>query len=155
MQAPTPPLRTQAADGRITLLKWAFVGALMFVVGPPLEAQTPVWRQIGTTSTGNTVFLDPASVSRDSAGIITATVRVTYAEPISTPQGPITGSRSVAMFDCAKKLVAVKENIIWHDERQGTIYRQSAPRQPGFGPALTSSFAHVALEHLCARRGAR
>jgi hypothetical protein len=54
------------------------------------------------------------------------------------------------MFNCTTKQVAVKESIIWHDERAGTIYRKSAPRIPGFGPALTSTFAFVALEHLCA-----
>ncbi|MEX2181557.1 MAG: surface-adhesin E family protein [Gemmatimonadaceae bacterium] len=117
----------------------------------PLGAQvTPRWEEIGRTSTGNTVYLDPRSISRDSTGIITATVRVVYTTPVDTPQGPITGSRAIAMFDCAGRKVAVKENIIWHDERRGTVYRRSAPTRPGFGPALTSTFAHVALEHLCA-----
>lgn len=96
------------------------------------------------------MFIDPRSVSRDSAGIVTATVRTVYAEPVATPQGAITGSRATAMFNCTAKTVAVKESIIWHDERAGTIYRRSAPARPGFGPALTSTFAHVALEHLCA-----
>ena len=117
-----------------------------------LTAQAaPRWQEIGTTSTGNAVYLDARSV-KTADGIITATVRVVYTEPVSTPQGPITGSRAVAMFDCAKKTVAVKESIIWHDERKGTVYRRSAPAQPGFGPALTSTFAHVALEHLCAKK---
>lgn len=116
-----------------------------------LAAQgTPRWQEIGKTSTNNVVYLDPRSVSRDSAGIITATVRVVYTEAVDTPQGPITGSRATAMFDCAAKRVAVKESIIWHDERKGTIYRKSTPAKPGFGPALTSTFAHVALAHLCA-----
>jgi hypothetical protein len=119
-------------------------------IAPSLSAQSARWQEIGKTSTNNPVFLDPRSVSRNAEGIITATVRVVYAEPVSTPQGPITGSRAVAMFDCAAKRVAVKENIIWHDESKGTVYRRSAPAQPGFGPALTSTFAHVALEHLCA-----
>lgn len=120
------------------------------LAAPVATAQSPRWREIGKTSTGNDVFVDPASVSKGTDGIITATVRVVYAEPVDTPQGPITGSRAVAMFDCAGKKVAVKESIIWHDERRGTIYRQSKPAKPGFGPALTSTFAHVAMEHLCA-----
>lgn len=125
--------------------------SLLLLSAVPLAAQSaPRWREIGRTSTGNTVFIDPRSISRDSTGILTATVRVVFSEPVSTPQGPITGSRSIAMFDCVKKLVAVKENIIWHDERAGTIYRRSAPAVPGFDPALTSTFAHVALENLCA-----
>ncbi len=123
----------------------------LLLAAAPLAAQTPRWQEIGKTSTGNPVFVDPRSISKDAAGIITATVRTVYAEPVDTPQGPITGSRSTAMFDCAAKKVAVKENIIWHDERRGTMYRQSRPAQPGFGPALTSTFAHVALEYLCAK----
>lgn len=126
------------------------LAALALVSALPLVAQAQRWQEIGKTSTGNTVYLDPRSVARDTAGIITATVRVVYAAPVSTPQGPITGSRSVAMFNCATKQVAVKENVIWHDERRGTAYRRSTPARPGFGPALTSTFAHVALEHLCA-----
>ena len=124
---------------------------LLLVVTPLLltAQRPPQWKAIGTTSTGNAVFVDARSITTEE-GIITATVRVVYAEPVSTPQGPITGSRSVAMFDCAKRTVAVKENIIWHDEQKGTAYRRSAPKVPGFGVALTSTFAHVALEHLCA-----
>lgn len=118
----------------------------------PVTAQAQRWQEIGKTSTGNSVFLDPRSVSKAPDGIITATVRVVYTTPVDTPQGPITGSRSIAMFDCTAKKVAVKENIIWHDEARGTMYRKSNPAQPGFGPALTSTFAHVALEHLCATR---
>lgn len=124
----------------------------LLLAAAPLAAQTPRWEEIGKTSTGNPVYVDPRSISKDAAGIITATVRTVYAEPVDTPQGPITGSRSVAMFNCAAKTVAVKENIIWHDERRGTMYRQSRPAQPGFGPALTSTFAHVALEYLCTPR---
>lgn len=123
----------------------------LVMLAMPLAAQTaPRWQEIGRTSTGNAVFVDPRSVSRDSLGIITATVRVVYTEPVRTPQGPITGSRAITMFNCAAKSVAVKESIIWHDERRQTIYRRSVPDRPGFGPALTSSFAHVALVHLCA-----
>lgn len=122
------------------------------VLGGAAEAQSARWREIGKTSTNNPVFIDPRSVSKGADGIITATVRVVYAEPVDTPQGPITGSRAVAMFDCANQKVAVKESIIWHDEAKGTMYRKSTPAKPGYGPALKSTFAHVALEHLCAEK---
>lgn len=132
------------------MIRIVCVAAVLALGMLPNEALAQRWREIGKTSTGNSVFVDPASVSRDTSAIITATVRVVYTTPVDTPQGPITGSRSVAMFDCAGKKVAVKENIIWHDERRGTAYRRSAPARPGFGPALTSTFAHVAMEYLCA-----
>jgi hypothetical protein len=128
------------------------LSALLLVasmIGPAVQAQASRWRQIGTTSTGNPVFLDPRSVSRDSSGIITATLRSTYAQPVSTPQGPITATRATAMFDCTARRVAVKESIIYHDEAKGTVYRRSAPTIPGFGPVFTSNFSGVALDHLC------
>lgn len=114
----------------------------------PLALPAQRWKEIGRTSTGNAVYIDPSSVvKRDS--IITATVRVVYAKPTDTPKGPITGSRAVAMFNCLRKTVAVKENIIWHDERKGTIYEKRTPQMPGFGPVFTSNFSGVALGYLC------
>lgn len=109
------------------------------------------WTEIGKTSTGNPVFIDARSV-KDSAGMKVAEVRTVYAEAVSTPEGPITGSRARAMFDCAEQKVAVLESVIYHDERANRVYRRSAPRIPGFGPAMTSTFAHVAMQHLCAAR---
>lgn len=120
----------------------------------PVTAAAQRWQEIGKTSTGNTVYVDPASVVRRDS-IITATVRVVYAKPAETPKGPITGSRAVAMFNCLRRTVAVKENIIWHDERRGTIYEKRTPRQPGFGPVFSSNFSGVALAHLCAPPASR
>jgi hypothetical protein len=69
-----------------------------------------------------------------------------------TPKGPITATRSTAMFDCAKRRVAVKETIIYHDEAAGRIYERRAPKIPGFGPVFTTNFSGVALDYLCAQR---
>ena len=123
---------------------------LLVLILSSLAAQSASgrWRQIGTTVTGNPVYLDPKSVTTTN-GIVTATIRTTYTKAVATPKGPITASRAIAMFDCAKKQVAVKESIIWHDERKGIIYEKRAPTQPGFGPAFTSNFSGVALAHLC------
>ena len=120
------------------------------VIAVPLIAQgNGRWREIGKTAAGNTVFIDPVSVRR-ADGIVTATVRSTYAAPAQTPKGPITASRAVAMFNCTAKTVAVKETIIYHDERRGTIYEKRTPANPGFGPAFRSNFSGIALEYLCA-----
>ncbi|MCE9602907.1 MAG: hypothetical protein K8S21_11945 [Gemmatimonadetes bacterium] len=121
----------------------------LLVTLTPLVAGAQRWRPIGKTVTGNEVFIDPSSISKKDS-IITATVRVVFKEPTPTPKGPITGSRAIAMFNCARKTVAVKENIIWHDERKGTIFEKRTPRQPGFGPVFTSNFSGVALTYLCA-----
>jgi len=114
----------------------------------PSASRAQRWKEIGKTSTGNLVYVDPASVvKRDS--IITATVRVVYAKPTETPKGPINGSRATAMFNCVRKTVAVKETIIWHDEKKGTIYEKRTPAQPGYGPVFNSNFSGVALKYLC------
>jgi hypothetical protein len=128
--------------------------ALVALVATTVLAQASRWRKIGTTTSGNPVFLDPRSVSTDTAGIITATVRSTYAQPQTTPKGPITASRATAMFDCAKRRIAVKETIIYHDEAAGTIYERRAPKIPGFGPVFTTNFSGVALDYLCAQQKA-
>lgn len=111
-------------------------------------AQGTRWRHIGTTTTGNPVYVDPRSVTTKD-GIITATVRVTYAEPVQMPGGKVTSTRSTAMFDCATKRVAVKESIFYADEAKGVIVERRVPKQPGFGPIFRSNFSGVALEYLC------
>jgi hypothetical protein len=109
------------------------------------------WQEIGKTSTGNSVFLDGKSVRKAPDGIVTANVRVTYVPPIDTPKGKVTSSRVVAMFDCARKLVATKQSVMYLNEAKGLEYRRRTIAKPGFGPAFESTFADVALRHLCAK----
>jgi hypothetical protein len=109
------------------------------------------WKDIGKTSTGNTVLLDPKSVKKAPDGIITATLRVKFEKPIATPKGPITASRTVAMFDCARKLVAVKENTYFHDEAKNSVYEKSVPGKPGYGTTIKGSLPDVAMGHLCTK----
>jgi hypothetical protein len=107
------------------------------------------WQEIGKTSTGNPVYLDPKSVKKSADGIVTATVRVTFVKPANTPKGPITASRTVAMFDCAKKVVAVKENTYYHDEKSNSIYEHTAAKTPGYGPAIKGTLPDVTMAYLC------
>lgn len=107
------------------------------------------WQEIGRTSTGSTVFLDPRSVRKGDGGIITASIRARYSPPLDTPKGKVTSSRAVAMFDCATMRVATKQSVMYHDEAKGVEYSRRVIAKPGFGPALSSTFADVALKHLC------
>ena len=107
------------------------------------------WKQIGTTSSNNPVYLDPKSVSRAN-GIITATVRVQFLEPVQTGQGAWTSARTVAMFDCAHKTVAVKENTYFLDEKKNRVAQHKVVGKPGFGTTIKGTLADVALLHLCA-----
>jgi hypothetical protein len=126
------------------------------VLAPILALSTAIapqarWQEIGRTSTGNAVLLDPKSVKKAPDGIITATLRVKFEKPIATPKGPITASRTVAMFDCAKKLVAVKENTFFHDEAKNSVYEKSVPGKPGYGTTIKGSLPDVAMGHLCTK----
>ena len=109
------------------------------------------WQEIGKTSTGNSVFLEGKSVRKAPDGIFTANIRVTYAPPLDTPKGKVTSSRATAMFDCGKGLVATKQSVLYLDERKGIEFSRRTIAKPGFGPALSSTFADVALKHLCAK----
>jgi hypothetical protein len=122
---------------------------LLAIAVLPAAARAQRWKEIGTTNDGNKVYVDPASIVKTDS-IVSATVRVVYSTPKDTPKGTINGSRAKAMFNCVRKTVAVRETIIWHDERKGTIYEKRVPRQPGYGPVFNSNFSGVALRYLCA-----
>jgi len=107
------------------------------------------WQEIGKTSTGSAVFLDPRSVRKGGDGIITASIRATYLPPLDTPKGKVTSSRAVAMFDCATMRVATKQSVLYLNEAKGVAYSRRVIAKPGFGPALSSTYADVALKHLC------
>ena len=114
-----------------------------------VQTKQTKWQEIGKTGIGNPVLVDPKSVKKDTAGIITATLRVAFVKPVATPNGPITSSRTVAMFDCKKQVVAVKENTYYHDEKSNSIYQHSAAKTPGFGPAIKGTLPDVAMAYLC------
>ena len=120
------------------------------IIGYVPNAQAK-WQEIGKTGVGNPVYLDPRSVKKAADGIVTATLRVVFVKPTATPKGPITASRTTAMFDCVKKAVAVKENIYFHDEKKGTVFQRSAPVKPGFGTIIKGTLPDVAIAYLCAK----
>lgn len=134
---------TRAADSGLASL------VALLLVASPGQAQ-PTWREIGKTSTGNPVFVDPGSV-KVAEGIVSATIRVTYTKPATTPKGKLTSARSRAMFDCARRTVASRENVLYIDEKRDAVFQRTTIAKPGFGPALDGSFAAVALAHLCTK----
>ena len=124
----------------------ALVATLVLTASLPAQGR---WQEIGKTAAGNPVLLDPRSVKKGTDGIVTATLRVTFVKAVATPKGPITASRTIAMFDCARKLVAVKENTYFHDEAANRVFQKSAPGKPGYGPAIKGTLPDVAMIHLC------
>ena len=116
----------------------------------PSKAQ-PRWLEIGKTVVGNPVYLDRRTMTT-KGGIITATLRVAFVKPVRTPRGELTSSRTIIMVDCAKQLLAVKENWYYHDEKANRVYEHKVVGQPGFAKAFEGSMQGVAVAHLCASR---
>ncbi len=121
--------------------------ALALLAATPLAAQTK-WQPIGATADGNVVQLAPKSVKR-SGTTVDATVRVQFVKPKKMPAGDVTSSRTKMTFDCARAMVAVKENVYYHDERTDKVFQRSVAQAPGFGPVLGGSMTKVAYDHLC------
>ena len=113
------------------------------------RARTAALQDIGKTSAGTPVYLEPKSVTRAN-GIVTAAVRVALAPPIRNGPTLLKASRTIAMFDCAKQTVATKESWYYTDEAYTTVGMHRAAKIPGFGPAFGGSLADVAMKHLCA-----
>ena len=112
------------------------------------RSAAPKWTGIGKTSQGNAVFVDARSVKREQ-GIVTAALRTVFTPPVKSRTGDITSSRTVAMFDCAKRRYAVKEVWMYHDEKKGTVFEHRAPKIPGYGTPFKGSLSELALNHLC------
>jgi hypothetical protein len=106
------------------------------------------WKEIGKTSVGNPVYVDPRSVKKVN-GIITAKIRVKFVTPVKTPQGTWYTSQHIAMFDCAKSTIAAKESIYYGDAAETHVVDKKTIAQPGFGPAIGGSMTKVALDYIC------
>jgi hypothetical protein len=106
------------------------------------------WTDIGKTSSGNSVYVDPRSIKTVN-GIITARVRVKFDPPVQTPRGAWATSQHLAMFDCAKSTIAVKESVYYANEKTNKVVERKVNAQPGYGPALKGSLSQVALDFLC------
>lgn len=120
---------------------------LLLLLASPTFAQKK-WTAIGTTASGNKVYVDAKSVKR-TGSLVEATVRVVFTEPVKTPSGTWMSTRTHATFDCAKKKLAAKENIVYGDARESKVIERKVNKIPGYGPALAGSLGDVALSYLC------
>jgi hypothetical protein len=122
---------------------------LTVLLSVPLAASAQGrWKEIGTTSVGNPVSVDTRSVAK-AGDIVTATVRVRFVKPVKIATGEITSSRTVAMFDCAKRTVAVKENTYFLDERANRVAQRTVVGKPGYGSPIKGTLPDVAMRYLC------
>jgi hypothetical protein len=109
-------------------------------------------KEIGITSVGNPVLLEPRTVKKGADGIITAAVRVKFLKPVKAGATEYRASRTIAMFDCTAKKVAVKENWYYSDQKGTKVANHKVVGLPGYGTTIKGSLPDVALAHLCAAR---
>ena len=106
------------------------------------------WTPIGTTASGNPVFVDSKSVKR-AGSLVTATVRVQFVTPVQTPKGAWMSGRVIGTYDCTKKSVAAKEQFYYGDKAETKVVEHKVNKMPGYGPALGGSLPAIALDYLC------
>ncbi len=112
------------------------------------SAEAQALKEIGKTSTGDPVFIETGSVTK-AAGIITASVRAKFAKPTKASFGDLYASRTIVMFDCAKQVVAVKENWYYLDAAGKKIGNHKVVGKPGYGTVFKGSVPDVAMTYLC------
>ena len=123
--------------------------ALLLV--PSIAEAQKKWTPIGTTASGNPVFVDAKSVKRTDS-LVSATVRVVFSTPVQTPKGAWMSSRTSATFDCARKRLAAKENVYYGDAKETKVVDRKVNAIPGYGPALGGSMGALALDYICRTR---
>ena len=126
----------------------ALLAAAPFV--SPAAAQS-AHKEIGQTSIGTptAVFVEPRTISR-SGTVVTAAIRVALVPPLKHPKGELRSSRTMGMYDCAKRTVATKESWYYLDDAGKREGMHREVKIPGFGPISKGSVADVALTYLCA-----
>ena len=110
-------------------------------------------KEIGRTSIGTptAVFVEPRTISR-SGSVVTAAIRVALVPPLKHPKGELRSSRTMGMYDCAKRTVATKESWYYLDDAGKREGMHREVKIPGFGPISKGSVADVALTYLCAAK---
>jgi|SRR5262245_1869521 len=122
---------------------------LAIALAQPANAQSAgQWKEIGKTSAGNLVYIDPKTVKTVN-GVTSARLRVKFTKPIAVNGGAWYESHHSAMFDCAKRTVASRQNIMFGDAAATKVVKRDIIKQPGFGPVLAGSMAQVALDYFC------
>ncbi|MEO7455122.1 MAG: surface-adhesin E family protein [Gemmatimonadaceae bacterium] len=126
----------------------AMAALVLVAVAPAARAQK--WKDIGTTSSGNVVSVDPKSIRHDGK-LVSATVRVVFTPPVKAQRGMWASSKTTATFDCSRRYLAAKENVYYSDAKSTKVLERSVNKIPGFGPALGGSLGGIATDYLCAK----
>lgn len=133
---------------------FAPLSAVLFAtLGLSAQAQAQTRKEIGRTSVGTPtpVFVEPKTISR-TGEVVTAAIRVALNPPLKHPKGELRSSRTLGMYDCAKRTVATKESWYYFDDAGKREGMHREVKIPGFGPIPRGSVADVAFTHLCASK---
>ncbi len=131
-----------------TLIASLFLSAVALAFSAAPATAQGRWKEIGKTSVGNIVYIDPKSM-KSVNGIITARVQVKFVTPVKTPKGEWHLSRHTAMFDCTKKLVGAKESTYYSDYAATHVMQKDVVKKPGFGSPIGGSMTAVVLDYVC------
>lgn len=124
------------------------VAATILLLAPTVASAQARWKEIGRTSSGNRVYVDPKSV-HTRKGLIDATVRVVFTTPVATPEGAWYSARTKATFDCDARKLAAKENTYYGNAKETKVVERKVNKIPGFGPVLNGSLGAVAMDYFC------
>ena len=117
---------------------------------PSASAQAQKWVEVGKTSSGNPVYVDPKTVKK-ADGIVNGTIRVRFLTPVKAGAKEFKSSRTLVMGNCAKKTVASKESIYFTDVAGTVVGQRTVNAKPGFGSPIKGTASDVALTYLCSR----
>jgi hypothetical protein len=125
----------------------AAVAAILLGNALPASAQGK-WKEIGRTSSGNRVYVDPKSVHANK-DLRDATVRVVFTKPVDSADGPLYATHTKGTFNCTTRRLAVKENTFYGNAKETKVVEHKVNRIPGFGWVPDGSLGAVALDYLC------
>ncbi len=129
------------------LVSLSVAAAIGMLVASKAGAQVK-WKEIGKTSSGNRVYVDPRSVHAQK-DLVDATVRVVFTTPVESADGPLYTTRTKATFNCTTHRIAVKENTFYGNAKETKVVERKVNKIPGFGWIPDGSLGAVALDYLC------
>jgi hypothetical protein len=126
------------------------VATLALLILPTVASAQVKWKEIGKTSSGNMVSIDPRSVKR-TGNLVAATVRVVFSTPVAMPNGPLASTRTKSVFDCTTRKMATTENVMYADARGTKVIERRVNKIPGYGTFFKGSPTELAYGALCTK----
>lgn len=110
------------------------------------------WRQIGSTPSGDEVFVSSLSSPRN--GQRTAWVRVQYKEPVKLPQGgPFLELRARVRFNCLSGSAVSNSEWLYSRDRGGKlVVSKKTRRDDQFGLTSEGGFGEIARDFVCKQK---